>query len=79
MMSVAGLIIALLSIAVGFKLKMKSLRLYGLIITMLMVLKFIAIDLSQENSLIRIIALFIGGIICFGITLLYNKLNKEIN
>jgi hypothetical protein len=77
MMSVAGLIIALLSIAVGFKLKMKSLRLYGLIITMLMVLKFIAVDLSQENSIIRIVALFIGGIICFGITLLYNKLNKE--
>ncbi len=77
LMSVAGLTIALLSIALGFKLKMKSLRLYGLIITILMVLKFIAIDLSQENSIIRIVALFIGGIICFGITLLYNKLNKE--
>jgi hypothetical protein len=79
MMSVAGLIIALLCIALGFKLKMKSLRLYGLIITMLMVLKFIAVDLSQENSIIRIVALFVGGVICFGITLLYNKLNKESN
>ena len=78
MMSVAGLIISLLSIAAGFKMKMKSLRLYGLIVTILMVLKFIFIDLGQENSITRIVALLIGGLICFGITLLYNKLNKEV-
>ncbi len=78
MMSVAGLIISLLSIAAGFKIKMKSLRLYGLIVTILMVLKFIFVDLHQENSMTRIVALLIGGMICFGITLLYNKLNKEV-
>lgn len=77
-MSVAGLVISLLSIVAGFKIKMKSLRLYGLIVTILMVLKFIFVDLGQENSITRIVALLLGGLICFGITLLYNKLNKEI-
>ncbi len=77
-MSVVGLIIALGSIAIGFKQKAKSLRLYGLMLTILMVLKFIIIDLSQENSITRIIALIIGGLICFGISVLYNKLNNMI-
>lgn len=78
LLSVTGLMIALGSIAVGFKLKTKSLRLYGLMLTILMVLKFIIIDLSQENSITRIIALLIGGFICFGISVLYNKLNSII-
>lgn len=76
--SVAGLMIALGSIAVGFFAKTKSLRLYGLAFTILMVLKFIIIDLSQENSVTRIVALLVGGLICFGISILYNKLNNMI-
>lgn len=76
--SVAGLIVALGNIAIGFKQKTKSLRLYGLMFTILMVLKFIIVDLSQENSITRIVALLVGGLICFGISVLYNKLNNMI-
>lgn len=76
LISVSGLIIALLSIACGFKLQIKSLRLYGLILTIIMVIKFILVDLSQENSIMRVVSLLIGGLICFGITILYNRLNK---
>lgn len=78
-MSVAGLIIALLSIALGFKLQIKSLRLFGLILTIIMALKFIIVDFSQGNSIMRVVSLLIGGLICFGITVLYNRLNKGID
>lgn len=77
--SLAGLILSLLSIAIGFKVNVKTLRLYGLILTILMVLKFIIVDLSQENSITRVIALMLGGLICFGISVLYNKLNTIID
>ncbi len=76
--SVMGLVLALLCIAVGFKHMLKSLRLYGLILTILMVLKFIVVDLSRENSITRVLALMSGGLICFGISILYNKLNLII-
>jgi uncharacterized membrane protein len=75
--SVSGLILALLCIIIGFQIKTKSLRLYGLILTVLMVIKFILVDLSQENSITRVLALVAGGLICFGISVLYNKLNVE--
>ncbi|MBC7959974.1 MAG: hypothetical protein H7X94_08915, partial [Vallitaleaceae bacterium] len=55
-----------------------SLRLYGLILTIIMVVKFILVDLSQENSITRVLALMFGGLICFGISVMYNKLNKII-
>ena len=74
--SITGLSLALLSIAAGFKLKLKGLRLYGLILTILMVLKFIAVDLNQENSITRVVMLMAGGLICFGISVLYNRLEN---
>jgi hypothetical protein len=76
--SLIGLILALLSIMAGFLLKVKSIRMYGLILTLLMALKFILVDLSQENSVIRVIALLVGGFICFGISVLYNRLNNIV-
>lgn len=74
--SITGLSLALLSIAAGFKLKLKGLRLYGLILTILMVLKFIVVDLNQENSITRVAMLMVGGLICFGISVLYNRLEN---
>lgn len=77
--SISGLIIAVASISLGFKFRFKNLRLYGLILTILMVIKFIIVDLSEENSITRVIALIIGGLICFGISVIYNKLSNKID
>lgn len=77
-LSITGLAIALGSIAWGFSIKVKSLRLYGLILTILMVIKFIVIDLSQGNSIIRVVSLVLGGLICFGISVLYIKLESKL-
>ncbi len=76
--SVAGLMIAIASISLGFRFRLKNLRLYGLVLTIVMVGKFIIIDLGQENSITRIIALIFGGLICFGISVIYNRLNNRI-
>lgn len=75
--SVAGLLVAILSITAGFKMNIKSIRLYGLILTIIMVIKFIAIDLSQENSIVRVLALVSGGALCFLISYIYNRLSEE--
>ncbi len=75
--SVAGLIVAISSIVAGFKLSIKNIRLYGLILTIMMVAKFILVDLSQENSIVRVLALVFGGALCFLISYIYNRFNTE--
>ncbi len=75
--SIAGLIVAIVSITVGFKLKVKSIRLYGLILTIIMVAKFILVDLIQENSITKVLALIMGGGLCFFISYIYNKLSES--
>lgn len=75
--SVTGLIVAIISISAGFKLNIKSIRLYGLILTVIMVAKFILVDLSQENSIVRVLALVLGGSLCFLISYIYNRLSES--
>ncbi|MEY8355506.1 DUF2339 domain-containing protein [Lachnospiraceae bacterium 54-53] len=75
--SIAGLIVAIGSISAGFRLGNRSIRLYGLVLTIVMVAKFIIVDLSQENSITRVLALIAGGGLCFLISFIYNKLSEH--
>lgn len=75
--SIVGLIVAIGSISAGFKLRNKSIRQYGLVLTIIMVAKFILVDLNQENSITRVLALIAGGGLCFLISFIYNKLSQN--
>jgi len=75
--SVVGLLLAIVAIYAGFRRNIKIIRQFGLCITMLMVAKFIFVDLHGENSITRVIAFAIGGILCFIISIIYNRLSKE--
>ncbi|MDO4794030.1 MAG: DUF2339 domain-containing protein [Filifactor alocis] len=75
--SVVALLLAVVAIYIGFKLSIKVIRHFGLYITLLMVAKFIFVDLQGENSITRVIAFAIGGVLCFMISIIYNRLSKE--
>ncbi len=75
--NISGLVIAMAAIWIGLKLALKGLRQYGLILTMLIVAKFILVDLNRENSITRIGALIAGALLCFGISWIYNKLSEK--
>ncbi len=75
--SIAGLLVAIGSITAGFRLRNKGIRLYGLVLTIIMVAKFIFVDLNQENSITRVLALIAGGGLCFLISFIYNRLSEN--
>lgn len=75
--SVAGLLLAVAAIYVGFKLSVKVIRQMGLSITMLMVVKFILADLQGENTMVRVLAFAAGGVLCFLISVIYNRLSQD--
>lgn len=75
--SVVGLVVAIVCISVGFKIRYKGIRMYGLVLTILMVAKFILVDLYRENSLTRVAALVVGGMLCFAVSVIYNKLSEN--
>lgn len=75
--SVSGLLLAVVAIYVGFKINISIIRHFGLGISLLMVAKFILVDLSGENSITRVLAFVVGGVLCFLISVIYNRLSKS--
>ncbi|MDV3429565.1 MAG: DUF2339 domain-containing protein, partial [Bacillota bacterium] len=76
--SIVCMLTALTCIILGFAWRVKSLRLYGLVITLVCVLKLVTYDVTNLNTLMRVIALIGGGVICFIISAIYNYTSKKI-
>ena len=77
--SVFLFILAIACITVGFGFKRKPLRIYGLVLTLISVLKLIIFDINYDNSFGRALSLFVSGLLCFGISILYNQVDKKIS
>ena len=78
--SSAFLIIAgALSIVAGFRTHATAMRLYGLMLVMLMVLKLAVIDMSGQNSITRILSLLVAGVICFALSVAYSRLSAHLS
>lgn len=75
--SLICMVTALICIAAGFTVRAKTLRLYGLVLTLVCVLKLVTVDVSSLNTVLRVVSLIGGGGICFIISALYNYSVKK--
>lgn len=75
-LSITCMFIAFLCILFGFGFNIKSTRIYGLILILASVLKIVVVDMWGQDSMIRVISLIVGGIICFAISAGYNYFEK---
>lgn len=77
--SISCFILAIAFIIVGFGLKVKVFRIYGLVLSMLSLAKLILIDINYDDLVGRAIGFFVCGILCFVISMIYNTINKKMN
>ena len=73
--SIACLLMAIAAIVLGFIGQYKSLRVFGLVLSMISIFKLIMIDISYQNTLGNAISFFVSGILCFIISLIYNYID----
>lgn len=78
LLSVLMLLFAAGSIAFGFYKSYKSFRIYGLILSMVSVFKLILFDVSSKSALYNAVGFLACGLICFGISFLYNKIERKV-
>lgn len=76
-MTIVLLLFAIACIILGFIFKLKACRLYGLVLTLICVLKLILIDITYDSILLRPLGFFIAGILCFGISWGYSRFEKS--
>ena len=76
-MSVLVLLTGGACIVLGFRTRLTILRHYGLTLVLLSVLKLAVVDVASQNSIIRVISLAAAGVVCFVLSLLYNRFAQE--
>lgn len=80
------LVLASILILCGFKYTIREVRLYGLYLAIIAVIRLVLIDIPSNSSAMTVLLYIVGGIICFGIVFIYNKTevrykidNEQIN
>lgn len=71
-LSLVCMLTSLACVIAGFIRRAGGLRLYGLLLTMVCVLKLVTWDVAGLETLLRILSLIGGGIICFVISAIYS-------
>ena len=77
LISLAGIVLAIAFIVAGFRFSYKGLRLYGLVLTMVCVIKLLFFDIVFDNAFYRPISFLVAGILLFLISYIYFRLEKN--
>lgn len=82
--SMTALLFAALFIAGGFIAQkrmgrsMKEIRIYGLVLSLLSIVKLLLLDIHYDNMLFLSVSFFISGLLCFFISFIYNLVDRKV-
>ena len=76
LMHISLLLIAIAAVAVGFRLGHKSVRVYGLVLSLVDVVSLVLFNIDYGNSLQLAGGIVLCGILCFVISFIYSRLSK---
>jgi uncharacterized membrane protein len=79
LLSVALLVLSILWILAGFWLSAKAVRIYGLVITNISIVKLILIDITYNSTLEKAAGFFICGVLCFVISFIYSMVDRNVH
>ncbi|MGN0317517.1 MAG: DUF2339 domain-containing protein [Lachnospira sp.] len=76
--SVASFVFAIACVVVGFLIKIKSIRMYGLILSIISIVKLVIVDISYDNTFSHAISYLVCGILCFVISMIYTYVDRKL-
>ena len=76
--SICLLVFAIISIVTGFYMNTTAFRLYGLVLSMISIVKLIMIDIKYDSTIENAVSFFVSGVLCFVISFIYNKIDSKM-
>lgn len=76
--SIMCFVLAIVSVAAGFGIKRRVFRLYGLVLSLVSVVKLVMVDIYYDNTVGRALSFFVSGLLCFVISIIYNRIDKRM-
>jgi uncharacterized membrane protein len=78
LLSVALLVLSILWILAGFGLSAKAVRIYGLVITNISIVKLLLLDITYNSTLEKAAGFFVCGVLCFVISFIYSRIDRNV-
>lgn len=76
--SILVFLLAIVCIAVGFVIRIPSVRIYGLVVSIVSVIKLVMVDIQAENTVGHAVSFFVCGLLCFAISMIYTFVEKKM-
>ena len=76
-LSIIVFLLSIILISAGFIYKVKGLRIYGLVLSLICVIKLVMIDIAYENTVGHALSFFLSGVLCFVISAIYSHVEKK--
>ena len=76
--NILELVWGIICIILGFRFEQKYLRIYGLLLSLIIVIKTVLIDMTYYNTTPKSINFIICGLLCFVISYIYNKIEQKL-
>lgn len=82
--SMVCIVVALCCVVFGFLqetkngVERKMCRVFGLVLVLVSIIKLILIDVHYESMILRAFSFFVSGVLCFGISFVYNLVDKQV-
>ena len=73
------LLLAITSIVLGFKVKSKASRIYGLVLALISFIGIVLFSFCSNSTLLTAGGIVLCGLLCFGISLIYSKMPKTLD
>lgn len=79
LLNIVLLLLAILAVIVGFRLDQKSVRIYGLVLSLVDVVSLVLFNVDYSDSLQFAGGIVLCGALCFVISFIYSKISKATN
>jgi len=76
--SILLMVIAVASVGIGFLLKIKGVRIYGLCMSLFVCAKLLLVDFADAQSADRVISFLVVGVIALAISYLYMRIERSL-
>ncbi len=75
--SILFLILAIIAIGFGFAKDDQSVRIYGLVLSMISIAKLILYDVKYTDTAVRALGFLVCGVLCFVISYIYHRIDSK--
>lgn len=77
--SIVFILVSAVCVMAGMRFRAKSMRIYGLVLSMISIFKLVMLDIYYDSLAMRALSFLVAGLICLGVSYAYGRFEKTFS